>query len=1064
MNQYFDAFISYGRADSKAFATELHDRLTAMGFRIWFDQNDIPLGVDYQDQIDDGIDKAHNFLFILAPHAVNSPYCAKEVNLALKRNKRVVPLLQVEQISKDTWKQRNPSGMDAAWVSYQEKGLHSIFPNMHPEISKINWIYFRAEDDFEQALAGLVGLFHRHEAYVHQHTDLLAKALIWERHQYQSQYLLIGEERKAAEEWLSQRWQNQQPPCLPTDLHCEFITTSIKYAENLMAQVFLSSAEAVVEKAIEQASDRSALPSETAEQKIYRSLIRAGFTVWNRRLDVVSGENVQTAILRGIAEADNFVFLLSNASLRSETCRQELAYAIELNKRIIPVLARRIAAEVLPPELAHLQVIDLTDNQNESDYLDDENQLLKTLKQEADYHRLHKLLLAQAQKWQQQKQNPSILLRGQTLQRYISWLKLAQGRDRYRPTQLQIEFVEASRQQPPDITIDVFIAHSLVDADFVRRLNDTLQVQGKSTYFEQDLQTEASEQQRLQQAIANAENFLFVLSPSSAKEPDSLQQLRQAKALNKRIITVVYRTVLRTNLPAELQGATQIDFRQQQGDFLTQFGELYRTLESDPEHVRTHTRLLVKAKEWEQSNYDDSFLLRGKDLAAATAWLAQTAAKVPRPTDLQRAYLQTSRELPFRKIKGRSVALASAASTFLVLIARILGLIQGAELAAYDYLLKQRPSEAQDDRFLIVEVDEESGSWLRSRLIEGTYEPSIGTIPEQALEEAIATLSAYEPRVIGLDFYRDFPAEAVVEARLRQTPNLVGLCKLSTPEEDGVPQIDIPAAQTGFNDFVDNVNVQFIRRHLLMHPADPIFCPTSQAFSLLIAKEYLAAEGITVNTEPINNPDGSQDYEPIQLGNVTVPELKVGSGPFYLDPNQLNGYQTLLNFRAYRGELDRFAPQITLERLLTETSEKVLDEMIRDRIIIMGYTDKTDRNADTWDTPYSEDIPGAMMQAQMASQLISAALDDRPLIRWWSFWGEVLWIAGWSTIGGLIFWRLVRPGRLALASVGALIVLYGVCYWMLVGPAFWVSLVPPAIAFGLTGLSVAVLSTRLRHI
>lgn len=63
-----------------------YQRLTEQGLKIWFDQNDIPLGVDFQNQIDDGIEHAHNFLFIVAPHSVKSPYCLKEVELAIKRN------------------------------------------------------------------------------------------------------------------------------------------------------------------------------------------------------------------------------------------------------------------------------------------------------------------------------------------------------------------------------------------------------------------------------------------------------------------------------------------------------------------------------------------------------------------------------------------------------------------------------------------------------------------------------------------------------------------------------------------------------------------------------------------------------------------------------------------------------------------------------------------------------------------------------------------------------------------------------------------------------------------
>ncbi|MGB3636553.1 MAG: toll/interleukin-1 receptor domain-containing protein, partial [Rivularia sp. (in: cyanobacteria)] len=63
MTNFFHAFISYGRADSKEFAKKLQTSLNKHGFNVWFDFNDIPLGVDFQNQIDDGIEKADNFLF-----------------------------------------------------------------------------------------------------------------------------------------------------------------------------------------------------------------------------------------------------------------------------------------------------------------------------------------------------------------------------------------------------------------------------------------------------------------------------------------------------------------------------------------------------------------------------------------------------------------------------------------------------------------------------------------------------------------------------------------------------------------------------------------------------------------------------------------------------------------------------------------------------------------------------------------------------------------------------------------------------------------------------------------
>ena len=290
---FYDAFISYGRADSKAFAAKLQEHLAMSEFKVWFDFNDIPLGVDYQNQINDGIEKADNFLFIISPHSVNSNYCKKEIELAIQLNKRIIPLLHVEQIHRATWQERHPNGTDAEWQDYQAKGLHTSLANLHPVMSQINWVYFReGVDDFGTALNGLQAIFERHRDYVRQHTVFLNHALEWEQHQKQTRYLLIGKERIEAEAWLKRRFENEQAPCEPTHLHCEFICESIKNANNLMTQVFLSHAEA----------------DSVLTEQIRKILLRESITVWTSKTDIKTGEVFQEAIKRGIEQADTLVY------------------------------------------------------------------------------------------------------------------------------------------------------------------------------------------------------------------------------------------------------------------------------------------------------------------------------------------------------------------------------------------------------------------------------------------------------------------------------------------------------------------------------------------------------------------------------------------------------------------------------------------------------------------------------------------------------------------------------------------------------------------------------------
>ena len=662
MTTNFDAFISYGRADSIAFGRKLYERLREQGLNIWFDQNDIPLGVDFQNQIDDGIEKADNFLFIIAPHSINSPYCRKEIELAIRRNKRIIPLLHVEQIERDLWQQRKPQGTDEDWEAYKTKGLHSSFNNMHPAIGKINWVYFREGiDDFDKSLTGLLELLYRHADYVEKHTQFLAKALDWERQQKQNRWLLVGDEKKQAEAWLKIRFNSEQPPCVPTDLHCEYITESIKNGNNLMTQVLISYSE----------RDRETM------EKIRNSLRRESLTVWTNTTDIQTGEDFQSAIDRGIEQTDNLVYLLSPDSVQSEYVRKEIDYAVSLHKRIIPVLVRETPPESLPKALQGVQYIDFTDNVAEDDYVLDESQLLKIIHQDEAYYNEHKVFLTQGLKWERQHKNPSILLRGYNLRSAEAWLKVGQKRTQHRPTALIEEFIAESLRQPPWSSLDVFISYSRADSDLARKLNNELQLQGKTTWFDQESIASGSDFAReIEQGIQSSDNFLFILSPQAVNSPYCAMEVEYAANLNKRFVTLLHREVNSAELHPELAKVQWIDFNQNSGDFNANFNKLVRTLDTDREHLQNHTKWSQRALEWQQKNKTKDLLLRGSELAIAEFWLKdiQSQKKQPVATELQKAYIaESSRDKRKNKMLLTGAVVAALSLMTFATIATTLG-------------------------------------------------------------------------------------------------------------------------------------------------------------------------------------------------------------------------------------------------------------------------------------------------------------------------------------------------------------------------------------------------------
>jgi len=629
-----EIFISYGRKDSLSFAHYLQQRLCDRGYSVWFDFESIPGGVDYQKKIDDGIEKADNFVFIISPHATNSPYCRKEIERAIALKKRIIPIMHVEAISRATWQQRHPQGTDTDWAAYQATGAHSCFTHMHPEIAKINWnqvTFPGGEQDFnEAAFEALIEIVQRENLYVHQHTQLLTAALAWQRHQEQSQYLLIGQARQQAEMWLAVRFKDELPPCQPTDLHYEFITESIKNANNLMTQVFIAHAE----------EDRA------IAETVRRTLMRAGITTWVNYDDIAYDTNLDDAMTRGVEEADNVVFVMSPHSLLSISCRQHIDLAVSLHKRIIILYAGHVRDDQIPPALAPLPRIDLTDNESDADYLKDESDLLRTLQHEATYHTEHKVLLTKALKWERQQHNPCILLQGYELEHAIHWLKVAQQSPIYGPTPLQVEFIQASQRQPSGIARDVFISYSRTDSGFARKLNDALQRHGKRTWFDQEsIASGADFQQEIYKGIEVSHHFLFVISPASIRSAYCAAEVGYAASLHKRIVTVRHCPVEAADLDQhpDLANVQWVDFYASGNEFTVPFQELLRTLETDPEHLHAHTRYLQRAIEWHQGDRKESLLMRGDDLEQAETWLTQSEGKDPQPTALQREFIHNSR-------------------------------------------------------------------------------------------------------------------------------------------------------------------------------------------------------------------------------------------------------------------------------------------------------------------------------------------------------------------------------------------------------------------------------------
>jgi CHASE2 domain-containing sensor protein len=310
--------------------------------------------------------------------------------------------------------------------------------------------------------------------------------------------------------------------------------------------------------------------------------------------------------------------------------------------------------------------------------------------------------------------------------------------------------------------------------------------------------------------------------------------------------------------------------------------------------------------------------------------------------------------------------LSGLAITALVCGMRLLGIWQTSELQAYNQMMRSRPDEGIDQRLLIVTIDDTDlvNQRRNQELLKGT------SISDTYLDKLLQKLQEYQPLAIGLDIYRDFPAENPdLVSRLQQTDNLIGVCKGSdmTANTKGIePPPEIPPQRLGFSDFIHDAD-DVVRRHLLyMNQETVSVCSANYALSTQLAFRYLISRGIAPKFTSAGN---------LQLGNTIFPRISSRAGGY--QGIDANGGQILLNYRATK----QIAEQISLTQLL---SSPINPQAIQNRIVLIGVVAKGDL-PDYWATPYGtnldEQMPGVLVHAHKVSQILSAVLDGRPLIR-----------------------------------------------------------------------------------
>jgi archaellum component FlaF (FlaF/FlaG flagellin family) len=678
-----DIFVSYGRRESLIFVGNIHQKLKLSGYEVWFDKVNIPDGDDYSQRISHGIESAHNFAYVMAPRCMTSPYCLIELEYAKLLGKRIIPVAQIlifdtppkelaesdKQVMRDFYKAHHLPDIEinteldvlkrshallgkADWVyarqEYNNEDIKAMFDwqsnyenywYKHDDIGyfkEFNFPSFGVSiDNIESVCESLIRVMEKHKSYTIKHTQILVAALAWQQKNQSTEALLVGKDRKDADNWLLTEFiAPEQAPCTISDLQADFICESRKNAENLYTDVFVCYDAA----------------NKDIREKVQKSLSKAGITTWIHYKDIAKSENYDEAINRGIEQADNLLFFISNDSMQSEYCIKELRYALLLNKRVIPLLIEPLNAESQAvykgiKKLQQIQYIDFTNNFKEEYYQNDIRDLLKEIQRDRRYHEQHKVFLVQALKWENQGKNPSILLRGYNLQNAQTWLKTSSKRTSHKPIVIQEVFINESAAHAGEENIDVFLSYSRNDGDFARKLNEQLQINGRSTWFDQDsIASGADFQKEIYKGIATSNNFVFLISEKSITSPYCADEVAYAAQQGKRIITLRLEKT-ESKLPASLAAIQWIEAGKDK-DFGGVFSQIIRALDIDRTHIEAHSKWQNKALEWKKTNKDASLLLLGSEFSVAELWLKESLQdnKQPQPTEIQQEFIEESRK------------------------------------------------------------------------------------------------------------------------------------------------------------------------------------------------------------------------------------------------------------------------------------------------------------------------------------------------------------------------------------------------------------------------------------
>jgi CHASE2 domain-containing sensor protein len=428
------------------------------------------------------------------------------------------------------------------------------------------------------------------------------------------------------------------------------------------------------------------------------------------------------------------------------------------------------------------------------------------------------------------------------------------------------------------------------------------------------------------------------------------------------------------------------------------------------------------------------------------------------------------------QIRWQSVALTSLGIALLTIAIRLSGFLEPLDTWAFDTLQRLKPTERQDQRIVVVRITDQD---TPPRYVQAQ------SLTDKRLSILLRIINSYQPRIIGLDIKRSKPigiGHRDLVKQLKET-NTIAICA-KTGDVPPLPTMEL--ANIAMSDILKD-NDEVIRRQFLTRTVDVknLNCQAPDSFSLKIAESYLGSANVVAGQTQFllgrSAEASSKDFLTFaENGTKTVKGRScVVRFPSFSDPTRLNacttlkplsksvggfrnvdhwGEQTLINFR--RSTNNQFVRTVTLSAVEGSLTPAELTQLFEDNIVLIGVD--AEGAEDYFNTPIQSNTSGVLVHAQMVSQLISAVLDNRPLIWYWDDVQEGIWIFGWAVCSSFLAWRTRSLVRLGIKCMITLVTLSGTCWILFIVLGGWVPLVPAFIVCICSFTSISVLQHRTR--